>query len=192
VSQLVLTGYDGREFKLNVVQFRSPMSSQITSVQTHTMLQHFPIRCGQPDIQFTVQFPNLDLKHRFQNFVREHQVKALEVTENYGGHVTLFWPQRNIVGYTGFITNFKVIERRFEYAPMVTFGVDLVDSLMSTRTQVSSTAPGFPAVYGPQIPPWSDFEDNILKPALRAVANVAAPWWTDFSRFGPATPPEGG
>ena len=69
-----------REFTLNVLQFRSPMSAAINSVQTRTMLQHFPIRCGQPDIEFTVQFARRQEKTVFQAFVREHQVKALQAT----------------------------------------------------------------------------------------------------------------
>ena len=142
MSQLKLTGQDGISFKLNVTQFRSPMSAQITSAQTRTMLQHFPIRCGQPDIQFTCVFSTLDEKHGFQNFVREHQVKALTMEKNSPMDVTLFWPERNIENWTGYITQYKVDERRFEYRPDVTFGVDLVDSMMSEKTTLSSGSLG--------------------------------------------------
>ena len=179
MSKLILTGYNGLEFELNVTQFRSPMSAQISSAQTRTMLQHFPIRCGQPDIQFTVQFPNLELKHRFQNFVRDHQIRARDITEDWGGHVTLFWPQRNIENWTGYITGFKVIERRFEYAPVVTFGVDLIDSLMSMRTTVSSSSARFEAIYGPQIPDY----DAILEPITDIINFPPLPWFADFRGF---------
>jgi hypothetical protein len=178
MSKLILTGYNGREFRLNVTQFRSPMSSQINTVQTRTMVQHFPIRCGQPDIQFTCQFENQDLKHRFQNFVRDHQTRARDITDNWGGHVNLWWPQRNIENWTGYITGFKVIERRFDYAPVVVFGVDLVNSMMSERTTISSHGPGFNSVYGPQIPAY----DEIIEPIARAAVAVM-PWITDFRRY---------
>jgi hypothetical protein len=162
MSQLLLTAQNGTQFKLNVTQFRSPMSSQIDTSQTRKMLQHFPIRCGQPDIQFTVQFPSLDEKHRFQNFVRDHQVKALDITQNLANDVTLFWPERNIENWTGYISSLKVIERRFDYAPTVTFGVDLVDSLMSQKTTIASTSTGIEAILGPQLPAWNEAVDGLL------------------------------
>ena len=76
MSQLVIKAHRGRQFKLNVTQFRSPMSASINSVQTRSMMQHFPIRCGQPDINFTVRFRNNSARHEFQAFVRDHQVYA--------------------------------------------------------------------------------------------------------------------
>lgn len=163
MSRLQLTGHAGARFELNVTQFRSPMSAAINSVQTHTMLQHFPIRCGQPDIEFTCRFTSLDEKHQFQNFVRQHQVNAINDSK---GNVTLFWPERNIENWTGFITNFAVNERRFEYAPQVTFGVDLVDSMMSERTSASSFGASFDAIFGSQIGAMQvrpDLVDSILK-----------------------------
>lgn len=162
MSQLLLTSHDGYQFALNVTQFRSPMSSGINSVQTHTMLQHFPIRAGQPDIQFTVLFRGQDEKHEFQNFVRQHQQQALTETPANIRDVNLLWPERNIMNWTGYITSFRVDERRFVTAQSVTFGVDLVNSLLSARTTVSSTGTPYQNVFGPQIAEWSSAIDPLF------------------------------
>ena len=159
-----LRSYDGKkEFTLNVLQFRSPMSAAINSVQTRTMLQHFPIRCGQPDIEFTVQFAHREEKTVFQAFVREHQVKALGVTGTGNREVTLWWPERNISNWSGYISSFQVAERRFDNSPRVTFGVDLVESMMSVRTTTSSIGAGWMAIWGNQIGE-STPQDSILTP----------------------------
>lgn len=172
MSQMILTGRNGNEFKLNVTQFRSPMSAQIDSVQTRTMQHHFPIRCGQPDIQFTCVFASLDEKHRFQNFVREHQTRALSMDKDTPMDVNLFWPERNIENWTGYISQFKVNERRFEYAPIVTFGVDLIDSLMSEKTTISSTSSDVMAIIGPQIAPWSEAIDALITIPSRIIGQA--------------------
>jgi hypothetical protein len=191
MSRLILKGTNGTQFTLNVVQFRSPMAAQITSAQTKTMLQHFPIRAGQPDIEFTVQFASYDDKHIFQNWVRRHQVAG---QSDPNGEVLLWWPERNIENWSGWITTFQVAERRFEYAPRVTFGVSLVESLMSAKTIISSVAAPFSAVYGPQISPVDPVNqmlaspiDNLLRPPQQpAPQNVPVPNVTPVS---PAPPP---
>jgi hypothetical protein len=138
MSKMIIKGHDAARFELNVTQFRSTMSASINSVQTRRMAHHFPIRAGQPDIQFTVQFPSIADKHKFQDFVRSHQLNTLDdrysSTEVSGGKITLIWPERNIDSWTGYIVTMPVREARFDYAPRVTFGVALVDSLMSERT----------------------------------------------------------
>jgi len=149
MSRLLIKGPLGQRFVMNVLQFRAPMSAQIDSAQTKDMLQHFPIRAGQPDIQFTVKFASLDEKTRFEAFVRKHQVAA----HNDGDKkIHLMWPQRNIINWSGFICEYKVAVRRFDYAPQVTFGVALVDSMLSRLTIVSSVGTPFSRVYGPQVP----------------------------------------
>lgn len=167
MSKMILRGHGGIRFELNVTQFRSPMSASINSVQTRTMAHHFPIRAGQPDIQFTVHFSSLDGKHKFVNFVRDHQRNTQRAQYTSGplerGAVTLMWPERNILNWTGYIVSMPVSEPRFEYAPKVTFGVALLDSLMSTTTIQGSLGNSFWSVAGPQIPayvpdgPESDF-----------------------------------
>jgi hypothetical protein len=172
VSKLILKGHGGARFDLNITQFRSPMSASIASVQTRTRQHHFPIRAGQPDIQFTAHFTTLDEKHRFTNFVRDHQQNTQKSRFTPGstpyqrGLVTLMWPERNIVDWTGYITNLPVREPRFEYAPKVTFGVMLVDSLMSVSTTSASQGNSWWFIRGLQIPQWQPWmaESDFLEP----------------------------
>ena len=167
MSQLLLYGRNSRDFKLNVTQFRSPMSASINSVQTKTMVQHFPIRSGQPDISFTVQYASLDEKHSFESFVRRHQQETASVTKTDPKTVTLWWPERNIENWTGYITAYTVAEKRFEVAPKATFGVSLVDSMMSTRTTLATRTIDVWKILGIQIPEYKGYEDLILVPPRR-------------------------
>lgn len=155
MSQMIVRGHDGDEFKLNVTQFRSLMAAGINSVQTRKMMQHFPIRAGQPDIQFTVQFPSIDAKHEFQDFVREHQRNALDdkysSSQASSGAIKLLWPERDIMNWTGYIVSMPIREVRFDYAPKVTFGVALVDSMLSERTFQGSLGNSFWNIVGTEI-----------------------------------------
>lgn len=168
MSQLIVKGHRGKQYKLNVTQFRSPMTASINSAQTRTMAQHFPIRAGQPDINFTVKFNSNEAKHEFQSFVRDHQINAQSDNTDMKGMVTLWWPERNIENWTGYIVEFRVVEARFVYAPSVTFGVTLIDSLMSERTRMASFGSLWSSIWGPQIPPYKGpgtlDTDNMLRP----------------------------
>ena len=167
MSKLVVKGHRGKQFKLNVTQFRSPMNAQITSAQTKTMLQHFPIRAGQPDINFTVKFRSQSDKHDFQTFVRDHQLNAQNEDGSLRTAVTLWWPERNIENWTGHIVEYRVVERGFrDPAPSVTFGVALIDSLMSEHTRLASFGSSWTAIWGPQIPAYQGplDDDSILRP----------------------------
>ncbi|ASZ74705.1 hypothetical protein KHO57_gp199 [Mycobacterium phage Phabba] len=159
MSHLYITDYKGREFKMNVTQFRSPMQAQINSVQTRTMLAHFPIRSGQPDINFTVQYADLNDKHAFEGFVREHHVST---REDDNTEVNLWWPERNIVNWTGHIMGYSVTEKRFETAPSATFGVQLVKSLMSEKTTLASRGADWRKILGPQLNQYRGYDDLIL------------------------------
>lgn len=138
----------GERFALNVLQFRSTMMAAIDSAQTKTALHHFPVRCDQPDIQFTARFRHYDDKHLFQAFVRRHQVSGR--TAPNAAVVVLRWPERGIVDWTGHITDFAVAERRYEISPAVTFGVSLVDSMMSRKTDLTSVAMEWTSIWGAQ------------------------------------------
>jgi hypothetical protein len=139
------------------------MSASINSVQTRTMAHHFPIRAGQPDIQFTVQFASNDDKHKFQDFVRDHQRNTQVADYTPGstptsrGAVTLMWPERDIMNWTGYIVTIPIREARFEYAPRVTFGIALIDSLMSESTTAASIGSSFWTIAGAQIPTYVPF-----------------------------------
>lgn len=131
------------------------MSATINSTQVRKMQHHFPIRAGQPDVQFTAQFVSQDEKHKFQQFVRDHQINALEDAyinqTSSKGMITLLWPERDIKNWTGYITSVPVQEVRFDYAPKLTFGVVLVDSMMNTRTFTTSLGSSEDSIFGIEI-----------------------------------------
>ncbi|WNT44730.1 hypothetical protein SEA_YASSIFIED_132 [Mycobacterium phage Yassified] len=166
MSKLLVRGHGKFEFELNVSQFRSPLTASIAPAQTRSMMQYFPIRAGQPDINFTVQFRSNDEKHEFSNFVRDHQLFAQE--HGYDGRVTLWWPERDIVNWTGFITDFQVVEKWDVFAPTVTFGVALIDSLLSEFSKLSSFGAHWKSIWGPQIPAYQGSDsmapENQLRP----------------------------
>lgn len=155
------------------------MSASINSVQTRRMAQHFPIRAGQPDIQFTALFRSIDDKHDFQNFVREHQRNALD--DGYGsettsnGAVTLLWPERDIVNWTGYIVSMPVQEIRFVYAPAVTFGIALIDSMLSRRTFNASLGSDYWSIVGNTLGPYiSDTAEALIPDPSRSPSSAIA------------------
>lgn len=164
MSRLILRGHDGREFKLNITQFSSPMSATINSAQTRRMMNHFPIRAGQPDIQFTAHFTSPRERSEFYAFVRDHQLNALEdrYTNEAGtkSSVTLLWPERDIKAWNGYIVDVPVEEVRFDYAPKLTFGVMLVNSMLSTQKFDASIGASVDSIFGIEIPSYvPDAED---------------------------------
>lgn len=131
-------------FKLNVTAFESPMYEQISSCQTKRMAVHFPIRITQPDIQFSVCFRNEREFEDFQAAVRVSQQNAL----SRAGLVTLFWPERSIINWTGVIKRFVAGGQRFNVMPTAAFRVHLVDSLVTSRTENGSLAANWQSIYG--------------------------------------------
>lgn len=135
MSKLRLWSRQG-DWQLNVTSFSSPITAQITSVQTKTMAHHYPIKVTQPDLQLSVQFVSETEFEKFQKFVRSHQQDAQATAKL----VFLSWPERNIDNWTGIIKQFKAGGMRRNYAPKASFSVDLVDSLVSSRADISTVA----------------------------------------------------
>lgn len=121
-------------WQLNVVSFSSPVYGEISTAQTKKMAHYYPIKVNQPQIEFSVQFTSEKEYENFQRFVRQHQQNTLTTTKL----VWLNWPQRNIDNWTGVIRMFKAGGMRFNFAPKATFVVDLVDSMVSHRTDLAS------------------------------------------------------
>lgn len=176
MSKLIVKGHDSKRFELNVTQFRSSMSASINSVQTRKMMHHFPIRAGQPDIQFTVQFRSISDHHEFRDFARSHQRNALDdrysSSDTSTGMIKLLWPERDINNWTGYIVNMPGRDARFEYAPRITFGVALVDSLLSERTFNLSLGNNYWAIVGDTlgayIPDPRDVDGQFQLPSIPA------------------------
>ncbi|QIG58336.1 hypothetical protein SEA_SKOG_184 [Gordonia phage Skog] len=164
MSRLVIKSAKlGESFTMNVTQFRSPMSAEIQSAQTRRMLNHFPIRAGQPDIQFTVQFASQQDKSAFESFVRRSHLAALYFDE---AHITLNWPERNIKNWIGYFNGYQVNVRRFEVASVATFGISVVSGLVSKLATGSTVGTPFASVLGEQIRSLMNGrgEDDILTP----------------------------
>lgn len=133
MSKLFLAN-NQQNWQLNVTSFSSPLYGQLTSVQTKKMAHHYPIKCAQPEIKFSVQFSSETDYENFQKFVRAHQQGVLASTNL----VWLNWPERNIDNWTGVIRQFKAGGMRRNFAPQASFTVDLVDSMLSHRTNLAS------------------------------------------------------
>lgn len=139
MSRLVLRSQGiGREWKLNCLQFNSAIVASISSVQTRTMQRHYPVKVNQPTIDFLVQFSSEPEYEDFQEFVRRCHKQA-QSNPDYPG-VSLWWPERNINNWTGIIRNFKAGGMRRNPSPRATFSVDLIDSMVSKRSFISSIA----------------------------------------------------
>lgn len=132
-------------WSLNVMSFSAPVHAEMSTAQVKTMAMHFPIRVSQPDMQFSVMFASEVDYENFQRFVRRHQLQA----QNSARLLTLNWPQRNITNWTGVIRKFKAGGARRNYAPRATFVVDLVDSMVSQRTELAQLGnTNWQAIYG--------------------------------------------
>ena len=66
--------------------------------------------------------------------------------------VTINWPQRSIYNWTGLIKNFQGGGKRGNYTPRAKFTIDLVDSLVSTRTSLSSLSTNIEEIFGINTP----------------------------------------
>lgn len=134
----------GGTYLMNVLSFQSGVYQTVASAQTKSMAVHFPIKVNQPDIDFSVIFSNENDYQNFQEAVRRHQQIALQTSRV----LTLNWPERNIVNWTGVIKSFKAGGARYNYAPRANFTVQLIDSLASDRVELASWATPWQNIYG--------------------------------------------
>ena len=139
MSQLQVSAVGQPTFYLNVVSMYSPIQGEMNSGQTKSQIQYFPIKATQPNISFTVVFPSEQLWETWQAWVRQNMINAQRantISGNVG--VTLNWPQRSIHNWSGVITDIVAGGWRRNVAPRATFEVQLVNSLVSNVTTISS------------------------------------------------------
>ena len=148
MSHLLIKTKPFGTFRMNVLQFTSPIFGTLSAVQTRTMLQHFPIKANQPNIEFVVVFPSEYEYERFQKFVKATQNYALTIGQE---SITLSWPERGINNWTGVIKEFRAGGARRNYTPRARFTVDLVTSMVSEKAFYGSTGTPFSQVLGPFI-----------------------------------------
>ena len=165
MSQMTLS-IDGMvEFKVWVLDFQAPLSQSFVSGQTKMMIQHFPIKTSQPNLEFTIQFVDEIDYERFQQFIRQHQLTAMRADN--GAEIRIWWPERNIQNFTGYVREFEAGGQRFNIAPVAKLSIDLIDSMVSQKTDASSFAAEFMSVVGRQLmgfTDWSSWENLIFKP----------------------------
>jgi hypothetical protein len=105
----------------------------------HALIQ----KSGEIDVQFRSEEDFED----FQRFVRGHQQRVL-FNPSPINTVWLNWPERNIDNWTGVIKAFKAGGERFVFAPRASFIVSLIDSMVSSRTDIASLVPNWRTIYG--------------------------------------------
>ena len=177
MSKLRITSAHSGEVNLNVIRFQSPLYGTIVSAQAKHLVYHFPIKLNQPDIRFDVVFRSEYDYELFQSFVRSHQVNAL--TQQAHPELTLFWPERNIDNWSGFIKNLICGGKRFNPVPRATFVIELVDSMVASRTRMGSFGVDFWQVVGPEI------QDSVLNlPSVPWQQQPVPPGYTS----GPSAP----
>jgi hypothetical protein len=144
MSQLMITGLT-TSWTMNVIAFSSPVNAQINSAQTRTLAVHFPIKMAQPDLQLDVQFFSQNDFQNFQLFVRNHQQ---QLSSNPAALITLFWPDKSMLNYTGYIPKFEAGAARANYAPRARFSISLVNSFITAQTDLASVAANWQAIFG--------------------------------------------
>ena len=136
-----------RGYQLNVLSFSSPIFGSMASAQTREMAMWFPVKADQPELKLDVQFRSEEDFEDFQRFVRGHQQRVL-FNPSPINTVWLNWPERNIDNWTGVIKAFKAGGERFVFAPRASFIVSLIDSMVSSRTDIASLVPNWRTIYG--------------------------------------------
>ena len=160
MSQLRLYNTQWGARYLNVVAFSSPITGMIESAQTRSLIHHFPIKALQPELEVEVMFRNENEYESFQLWVRNVQLDSQQNQASPG--VTLWWPQRSIYNWTGVIKAFRAGGTRFNFMPRAKFIIDLVDSMVSSKTNLASWASGIPEIWGVNTP--GGVMDAILQP----------------------------
>lgn len=143
MSQLQILTNNFGNIRLNVLSFNSPIFGSINGAQTKKIMQWYPIKSNQPEIEFEVQFVSEKDYERFQKIVKDSQDSSLNARPAQKTMVYLNWPERNINNWSGMITEFTAGGMRANPAPTAKFTVFLVDSFIAQYTELATIAPTF-------------------------------------------------
>lgn len=149
---------------LKVTGFNTGLRGVLNSAQTKTKLQHFPFKADQQSLQLQVVCNGWPEYRTLQDFVRGHHLNALPAARN--PEVDLWWPERGMYHWTGYIKKMQAGDDRFNIAPKASLEILLVDSLLSEKTWSSSLADPFEELYGSDIGGTRDPNDPIYGPPL--------------------------
>jgi len=164
MSQLRMTCVGVGSIYVKVLSFNTPLRGKMRSEQTKTMLQHFPYKADQQSLQLQIVCNGWDEYRTLQDFVRGHHLGALPAARN--PEVDLWWPERGMNHWTGFIKRMQAGDERFNIAPKATLEILLIDSLLSEKTWSSSLADPFEEMFGSDIGGTRDPNDPIYGPPL--------------------------
>lgn len=138
------------DIELSITRVSSVIQQSIPTLQTKTKAIHFPYKVNQPQIKFQTHFRHEQDYELFQNFVRKHHLASIG-SGNSVPSVSLWWPERGINNWTGYITEFTAGGERYNYRPQADFTVELVDSFVSRATTEASLGSSFSSLFGLQI-----------------------------------------
>lgn len=184
MSKLRLTNSRWGSRDLNVISFSSPVSGMMDSAQTRTLEHHFPIKALQPELELEVAFRSEADWEDFQLWVRNVQIDTQLNAISPG--VTVWWPQRSIYNWTGVIKAVRAGGMRFNFSPRAKFIIDLVDSMVSSRTSLSSIGSNIEEIWGVNTPggvldsnalitppgPVNTVEDNLVGSSIQTDVNI--------------------
>lgn len=152
MSKLRVTSRElGTTYALNCTAFTAPIAASITSVQTRTLTQHFPVKVNQPEAEFDIVFANENDFEHFQQFARANQIAAQSADSTSVG-VVLYWPERNIMNWTGTIKTFRAGGQRANVAPRAKLEISLLSSMVATTTNIASIASNWMTIFGLGMP----------------------------------------
>lgn len=151
--------------EIKVLKFSTPLAGNITSAQTKEMLQHFPIKSSQQSLTMTVITNGWPEMKALQDFVRGHQLGAMSGS-SVRPEITIWWPQRGMNNWSGFITKMPAGDKRFNIAPRADIEFFLVDSLLSEKTFSASIASDFRTLFNSDIGNPASPLDGITPPVI--------------------------
>ncbi len=150
MSQLRISNSRWGTRYLHILEFSSPVTGMMDSAQTRQIIHHFPWKALQPELELVTIFRNEADYEDFQRWVRNVQIDAQ--TNFLAPGVTIWWPERSIYNWTGLIRAFRAGGARKNYTPRARFTIDLVDSMVSSRTTLASLGTSYEEIYGIHTP----------------------------------------
>jgi hypothetical protein len=180
MSLLRMTCAGTGTFDAKVMGFSSPLTGVMISAQTKTKLQHFPFKASQQSFKMDLIMNGWEEYNDLQNFVRQHQLAAIPAARE--PEVDLWWPERGINHWTGFVKNMQAGDKRFNFTPRTTLEFLLVDSLLSEKTWTSSFATDFREMFNTDIGTPSDpnSPDSVITPPTPPKQSGSDTPWGDW------------
>lgn len=144
---------------VKVINFQSSLDGQVVSSQTKNALHHFPRKATHQNVTFQIVCRDSRELAIIQSFVERHQRFAN--TSPDLPEVMLWWPERNIIDWSGIIKKVEAGDKRFNVAPKISLTFELVDSLLSEKTWWSSRGEDYSKFFSNTIDPPGDWKQPL-------------------------------